>query len=82
MSNMLIKENPLTRYKAADEMLQWEMVSKQTGISVQTLISVASKDAEKIGGITMATFIKLRDTLGVDLSKYYKNTTDKAVGKK
>ncbi|NTU69209.1 hypothetical protein HGB13_00025 [bacterium] len=80
---MIISNNPLARYKNSDPMLQWDMISKSTGLSTQTLLSVASKDENKIGGVSIATSERLRRTLGIDLGTYYKinNTDEKASGK-
>lgn len=64
--------NPLARYKLQDPMLQWEMISKQSGISVQTLISIASKNEVEIGKITLANAEILKRKLGVDMGMFYK----------
>ena len=63
--------NPLARYKLQDPMLEWSMISNQTGISIQTLISIASKNEVEIGKITLANAETLKRKLGVDMGSYY-----------
>ena len=64
-------QNPLRKFKEFEVDSDWETISKTTGIPVQTLISVASKDEQKIGGISLSTAEKLRRTIGVNLASYY-----------
>lgn len=66
--------NPLARYKLQDPMLQWEMISNQTGIKVQTLLSIASKNEVDVGKITLANAEILKRKLGIDMGSYYKLT--------
>ena len=63
--------NPLSRYKLQDPMLEWSMISKQSGISVQTLISIASKNEVDVGKITLANAEILKRKLGVDMGMFY-----------
>lgn len=63
--------NPLARYKLQDPMLEWSMISQQSGISVQTLISIASKNENDVGKITLANAETLKRKLGVDMGSYY-----------
>ena len=65
--------NPLARYKLQDPMLEWSMISNQTGISIQTLISIASKNEVEIGKITLANAETLKRKLGVDMGMFYNN---------
>lgn len=79
---MIIKDNPLARFKDSDKMLEWKMISSQCKIPVQTLISIASRDSKTIGGISLAISETIKRLLGIDLGNYYKNTDEKASGKK
>ncbi len=70
---MINNKNPLSIYKNSDLMLRWEMISEQTGIKIQTLLSIASKDEDSIGKINLSTSEILKRKLGIDLGKFYKN---------
>lgn len=63
--------NPLARYKLQDPMLEWSMIEKQTGIKVQTLLSIASKNEVDVGKITLANAEILKRKLGVDMGMFY-----------
>lgn len=64
-------QNPLEKYKKQNP-CEWKDISATTGIPVQTLMSILKKDEKTIGGVTLATAIRLEQTIGIKLSEYYK----------
>lgn len=65
-------ENPLREFKEKNIDMDWLSISKKSGLSIQTLMSILKKDENTIGGVTIATYVKILNNLDIDLSKYYK----------
>lgn len=65
--------NPLSKYKEDNPHIKWKELSEETGIPVQTFMSLLKKDKQSIGGVTIATADKIKKAIGVDLINYYTN---------
>ena len=64
-------ENPLKVYKEKHPEYEWEYISQKSGVPLQTMMSILKKDEDMAGGVTLATYVKLKKKLGVNLEKYY-----------
>ena len=64
--NNLLETNKMIRIN------NWRVLSEITGLPVQTLISVARKKEEAILKITLGTYLKIKNSTGIDLLSFNK----------
>ena len=63
---MVNNKNPLTKYKF-NSGKEWREIAPSVGVTVTTLIRVATKNKESVRTTSYDTIIKIKDSLGVDI---------------
>jgi hypothetical protein len=63
-------QNPLAIYKMSDPNINWPDIAAKTGIGVTGLIKLAEMPFEKIQGIQVRTYFKLKEELGIDMYNF------------
>ena len=66
------EENPLTKYKRSTSK-RWVDISQETGLSISTLIKIATKSQTNINIVSYGSVKTIKDTIGVHVVNDWSN---------